>query len=205
MSDCDCSVEVEAREQSRVLWSLLLINGVMFVAEVVAGVIAESTGLIADSLDMLADATVYAIGLYAVGRAASVKNRAAMLSGVFQLSLALGVAFEIARRFVQGSEPEAVLMIGVSIVALIANIACVVLISKHRDGEVHMRASWIFTRNDVIANAGVILAGALVYVFRSNLPDLVIGALIVLVVARGGLTIVAETRRARRQQQTQVH
>ena len=177
------------------LWILLAINAAMFVVEIVTGIIAESTGLIADSLDMLADASVYAIGLYAVGRAASVKIRAATLSGILQILLALGVAAEIGRRLIFGSEPQALLMVGVSVLALAANVICFVLISKFRDGEVHMRASYIFSKNDVIANAGVILAGTLVYLLDSRWPDLLIGALIVLVVARGGWSIIAETRR----------
>jgi cation diffusion facilitator family transporter len=194
MSNCDCSIEVESREQSRVLWILLAINAFMFVAEVIGGVIAESTGLIADSIDMLADAIVYAIGLYAVGRAASVKISAAHLSGVFQVLLALGVAAEITHRLIWGSEPEPLFMIGVGILALVANIICLVLISKHREGEVHMRASYIFSKNDVIANSGVILAGVLVHVLDSRLPDLVIGTIIVLIVLRGGLRIIADAR-----------
>jgi Co/Zn/Cd efflux system component len=124
-----------------VLLLLLAINATMFVVEFVMGIIAESAGLIADSLDMLADATVYAIGFYAVGRAAVVKINAASMSGYFQISLAMGVALEIARRLIWGSNPEALFIIGISIVALIANIACFALISKYRDGEVHMRAS----------------------------------------------------------------
>jgi Co/Zn/Cd efflux system component len=194
MSDCDCSVESESKEQSRVLWLLLAINATMFVAEIVAGIIAESTGLIADSLDMLADATVYAIGIYAVGRAASVKINAASISGIFQIILALGVAAEIVRRLIWGSEPEPLFMIGISIVALIANVVCLALISKHRDGEVHMRASWVFSKNDVIANSGVILAGVLVHVLHPRLPDLVIGTVIVLIVLRGGITIITDAR-----------
>lgn len=199
MSNCDCSVEVESREQSRVLWILLAINAFMFVAEVIAGVIAESTGLIADSIDMLADAIVYAIGLYAVGRATSVKISAAHLSGVFQILLALGVAAEITHRLIWGSEPEPLFMIGVGILALVANIICLALISKHRDGEVHMRASWIFSKNDVIANSGVILAGVLVHVFDSRSPDLVIGTIIVLIILRGGLKIITDARYEREQ------
>ena len=194
MSDCDCSIEVDSREQSRVLWALLVVNAIMFVAEVTAGVIAESTGLIADSLDMLSDATVYAIGLYAVGGRTEVKIRAASISGYFQIALALGVAIEIGRRLIWGSEPEPLFMIGVSVVALVANVFCLGLISKHRDGEVHMRASWIFSKNDVIANAGVIIAAVLVYTLDSRLPDLLIGAMIVLVVFRGGLMIIGEAR-----------
>ena len=197
MSDCECSLEIESREQSRVLWFLLAINAVMFIAEFATGIIAESTGLIADSLDMLADATVYAIGLYAVGRAARTKIRAAMVSGVFQVTLAMGVALEIVRRLVWGSEPEPLYMIGVGVIAVIANIICLTLISKHKDGEVHMRASWVFSKNDVIANAGVILAGILVTALDTRLPDLIIGALIVLIVFRGGVSIINDARNER--------
>jgi len=197
MSDCDCSVESESKEQSRVLWLLLVINVTMFIVEIVTGIIAESTGLVADSLDMLADAAVYAIGIYAVGKADSIKINAASTSGIFQIILALGVAAEIARRLIWGSEPEPLFMIGISIVALIANVVCLALISKHREGEVHMRASWIFSKNDVIANSGVILAGVLVHVLHSRLPDLVIGTVIVLIVLRGGITIITDARNER--------
>ncbi len=194
MSDCDCSVTIDSREQSRVLRALLGINAIMFVLELVTGIIAESTGLIADSLDMLADASVYAIGLYAVGKAALVKIRAAAISGALQILLALGVAAEIIRRAIWGSEPEPLFMIGIGVAALLANIVCVALISKHRNGEVHMRASWVFSKNDVLANAGVVAAGVLVQVLDSRLPDLVIGAAIVVVVFRGGLAILRDAR-----------
>lgn len=198
MSDCDCSIDAESDKQRRVLRALLAINAAMFIAEFMAGVVAESAGLIADSLDMLADATVYAVSLYAVGRAASQKIRAASISGIFQVLLALGVAAEIVRRWVWGSEPESLFMIVVSAIALLANIVCLRLISRYRDGEVHMRASWIFSRNDVIANVGVILAGILVHALGSRLPDLIIAAAIVILVLQGGLTILAEARDERR-------
>jgi Co/Zn/Cd efflux system component len=198
MSGCDCSIEIESKEQRRILVILLVINSAMFIAEFVTGFIAESTGLIADSLDMLADATVYGIALYAVGRAASAKASAALLSGIFQIVLALGVAVEIMRRTIWGSDPEPLYMVCVSLVALVANVACLILLSKHRDGEVHMRASWIFSKNDVIANLGVILSGILVYSLGSRWPDLGIGAIIVFIVLRGGIAIVADARREKR-------
>ncbi|MBT8103006.1 MAG: cation transporter [Gammaproteobacteria bacterium] len=194
MSDCGCDVEIESKEQSRVLWILLGINATMFIVELAAGIIAESTGLIADSLDMLADAAVYGIGLFAVGRAASTKIRAAAMSGVFQILLATGVAIEVARRWFVDSEPQALYMIGVSVIALVANVVCLALISRQKDGEVHMRASWIFSKNDVIANTGVIVAGVLVHILASSIPDLVIGAIIALVVLRGGIAIVSDAR-----------
>ena len=80
-------------------------------------------------------------------------------------------------------------MMGMGLVALIANVACLVILAKHRDGGAHMRASWIFSTNDVIANTGVILSGVLVLLLGSAVPDLVIGTLISVVVVRGGFKI----------------
>jgi Co/Zn/Cd efflux system component len=175
--------------ESRTLWVLLAINAVMFVVELVAGWLAESTGLLADSLDMLADATVYGIGLYAVGRSASLKKRAARLTGWLQVVLAVGVLQEVVRRFVLGSEPEAPLMLGIALLALAANVACLLLIARNRHYGVHMMAVFICSANDVVANAGVILAAALVAWTGSNAPDLVIGTIIGVVVLGGGARI----------------
>ena len=197
MSDCDCSIEVESRQQSRVLITLLAINAAMFFVEVVTGILGESTGLIADSLDMLADAVVYGIGLYAVGKAASAKIRAAFASGYFQMALALIVAVDVGRRALFGSEPEPVLIVTVGFVALAANVLCLALIAKHRDGGVHMRASWIFSKNDVIANVGVILSGWLVYETGARWPDLIVGIAIAYIVFRGGLAIIADAKSER--------
>ena len=197
MSDCDCRIEVDSKQQGRVLVILLAINAAMFVIEVVTGIIAESTGLIADSLDMLADAVVYGIGLYAVGRDASARIHAAFASGYFQLALALIVALDVGRRAVFSSDPEPSYMVLVGLIALVANVICLNLISKHRDGGVHMRASWIFSKNDVIANAGVIVGGGLVYATGMRWPDLVVGIAITYIVFRGGIAIIHDARSER--------
>ncbi len=197
MSDCGCNMEAKNAQQHRVLITLLAINPSMFAIEIVLGIASDSTALIADSLDMLADAIVYGIGLYAVGRPALAKIRAAQASGWFQIALGLAVLVDALRRLVSGSEPESLLMIGVGIAALIANLICLKLISKHRDGDVHMRASWIFSKNDVIANIGIIIAGGLVYLLDSSYPDIVIGVAIASIVIRGGIHIVNDARQER--------
>lgn len=179
----------QEKEELKVLKILLAINAIMFVAEIIWGVVAQSTGLIADAMDMFADAAVYGISLYAVGKAVSLQRKSARFSGYAQLGLALFALAEVVRRFAFGSEPEAGYMMIVSFVALIANVACLVLITKHRSGGIHMKASAIFSANDVIANCGVILAGVLVSWTGSRIPDLVIGFVIALVVFRGALAI----------------
>ena len=194
MSGCECEFEIKNKKESRVLLVLLSINAFMFFIEIVIGIISESTALIADSLDMLADATVYGIALYAVGRPLSAKIKAAHLSGLFQVALGAMVSVDVFRRFIWGSEPESTLMIAIGVAALVANVICLKLISKHRDGEVHMRASWIFSKNDVIANLGIIIAGILVYVLESRFPDLIIGLAISIIVIRGGTQILKDAR-----------
>ncbi|MDZ4296998.1 MAG: cation transporter [Moraxellaceae bacterium] len=181
--------QAEVERESKTLRVLLAINAVMFLVEIIAGVLAQSTGLLADSLDMFADAAVYGLALYAVGRTAQHKLRVAHLAGWLEMALAIGALTEVLRRFVFGSAPESSIMMTIALVALLANVSCLALLSGHKDGGAHMRASWIFSSNDVIANLGVILAGALVAWTSSPLPDLIIGTLIALVVLNGARRI----------------
>jgi cation diffusion facilitator family transporter len=187
---CDCQVESKQGIQAAVLIQLLIINGAMFCVEAVAGILANSSALLADSLDMLADAAIYGIALYAVGKSNSAKRRAAFTSGIFQGVLGLFVAGDIIRRFLFGSEPVSLAMIAIGAAALAANLACLWRLQKQRHGEVHIRASWIFTRTDALANVGTILAGALVLVTKNRVPDLIIGAIICLVVLAGCFEII---------------
>lgn len=195
MSDCGCEVEIKDESQKKVLYWLLSINAVMFVLEAALGWYAESTALMADSLDMLADAVVYGIGLYAVGKEVAAKANAAKISGYFQAVLGILILMDISRRVVFGSEPESLFMMSVGLVALAANVTCLMLIQKHKDGEVHMRASWIFSANDVIANVGVIISGALVWWLGSRWPDIAIGVIISLVILRGARQILLEAKK----------
>lgn len=175
--------------QARVLWWLLGINALMFVIEMLAGWWAESAGLISDAADMFADATVYGVALYAVGRAPWLQLLSARISGLFQLLIAVGVLSETGRRILVGSAPEEMAMIGVSLLALAANVWCLSLISGQRDTGVHMRASYIFSANDVLANLGVIVAGGLVAWSGSPLPDWIMGGLIGVLVLVGAIRI----------------
>ena len=192
MSGCGCEVEIKDQSQRQVLYWLLGINATMFVIEMGIGLLADSTALIADSLDMLADAVVYGVALYAIGKSLLHKANAARISGFFQMALGLLIIIDIVRRSIYGSEPVSGLMMAMGAVALVANVICLVIIRKQRNEEVHMRASWIFSANDVIANLGVISAGALVFWLDSRWPDLVIGVIVSCVVLRGAKMILED-------------
>ena len=180
--------EETARERQVLIW-LLALNGAMFFVEIVAGWLAQSAGLMADALDMFADAAVYAVALYAVGKAASDKLSAAKLAGVVELFLAAGAFWRVGYQIYTGAEPEANTMIWISVLALAVNVTCLLLISKRRNDGDHMRASYIFSANDVLANLGVIIAGVLVAWFNSPIPDWISGLAIGCLVLSGAIRI----------------
>lgn len=176
--------------EKKVLITVLLINFSLFLVEMFTGIISNSMGLVADSLDMLADSIIYGLSLYAVGHSIARKKQIAKISGIFQFLLA-GIGFmEVIRRFI-GFEAMPVFqtMIVISVIALIGNTISLLVLQKSKDSGVHMKASWIFTSNDIIINLGVILAGILVYYTASNKPDLIIGSIVFLIVARGAYRI----------------
>ncbi|MBU1369431.1 MAG: cation transporter [Bacteroidetes bacterium] len=176
--------------QSKLLWTVLIINFAFFIIEISTGFISKSMGLVADSLDMLADALVYGLSLWAVGSTVIRKKKVARLSGYFQLALALLGLSEVIRRFISFEEvPDFQTMIIVSILALVANSVCLYLLQKSKSKEAHMKASMIFTSNDVIINSGVILAGVLVLLTQSKYPDLIVGSIVFLIVSQGAFRI----------------
>lgn len=181
----------EDKNQKKLLWSVLAINFAFFIIEMTTGLLSSSMGLVADSLDMLADSFVYGISLFAVGGSLIKKKRIARLAGYFQITLAIIGFAEVLRRFF-GTEklPDFTTMIYVSIFALIANGICLYLLQKSKSKEeAHMKASMIFTSNDVIINVGVITAGLLVNWLNSNKPDLIIGTIVFVLVIQGAIRI----------------
>jgi Co/Zn/Cd efflux system component len=175
----------------KLLWIVLIINFSFFVIELSSGLISNSIGLVADSFDMLADAFVYGLSLYAIAGTLILKKRIAKISGIFQLLLAILGFSEVIRRFISFEAiPNSLTMISVSFFALIANAASLVILNKSKNNEVHIKSSKIFTSNDVIANIGVIIAGVLVLLLNSKIPDLIVGLIVFSFVLRGALRII---------------
>lgn len=199
MSDCGCSPPpIETAAQKRVLWIAFLLNAVMFLVEVTTGILVNSAGLVADGLDMLSDAAVYVVALIAIGSSLRFKANAAMVSGLVLLALGFGLIVEVVRRFFEGGNPEGIWMIVVSVIALAVNVIVLRLLSRQRSDEVHMRAAWIFTRADVIANGAVILSGIAVLLTGLRQFDLAVGAAIGAYVVREAFEIIGEARVAKR-------
>jgi|SRR6056297_422018 len=185
---------IERRERSALVFAFV-VNAGFFVGELTVGVISRSMGLIADALDMGADAGVYALSLAAVGTATARKKRLARTSGFVQLGLAAIGLVEVIRRFFAGTElPDPASMIVMSLFALAGNVATLLVLQRVRSGETHLQASWIFTANDIKVNMLVIVAAIGVFVTDSQIPDLVAGGVIFAVVANGARRILSISR-----------
>lgn len=191
------SLDASQAADRRILVMVLLINLGQSLAGAGVGVWASSTAVIGAALDNLADASVYGVSLYAVGRSPAIKVRAARISGWLLIALSVMLLVEVLRRFFGGEPPVGPAMMAMAAVNAALNIVCLRLLKRHRGEDVNFKASAIFTNNDSIVNLAIVLSGALVMWWGSNLPDLVLGVVVALIAANGGREILAEAAEAK--------
>lgn len=194
--DQSASLDAGARTDRRILWQVLLINLGQGVAGVGIGLLASSTALVGAALDNLADASVYGVSLYAVGRRPGIKKRVAQLSGWMLVGFAMLLLLEVLRRFFGGEAPVGPAMMAMAAVNAALNLVCLRLLRRHRGEDVNFKASTIFTSNDSIVNGAIVVSGALVMAFDSNLPDLILGVIVSVIAANGGREILAAANKA---------
>jgi len=181
------------KHQAKVLWAVLLINGVMFVVEFSAGIRAESISLTGDSLDMLGDALVYASSLYVVNKGRQAQAGSAFFKGVIMFLFAIAVFARALYQLSVDVTPAATLMSTVGVIALLANLICLLLLSKHREDNLNMSSVWLCSRNDIIANTSVLVAAGLVFLTQSVLPDLAVGFLLTVIFAKSAGKVLTQS------------
>ena len=194
--DTCCEVRPVPAQQRGVLQAALWINAAMFIVESAAGLAANSTALLADSVDMLGDAIVYGFSLYAIGRGLIWQSRAAFLKGLIMAAFGVGILVQVALKLTRGLTPGVETMGIVGLVALAANLVCLRLLWRHRADDVNMRSAWICSRNDVIGNVSVLVAAAAVWVSGSPWPDIIVGLLVAGVFCRSAVSVLADASRA---------
>ena len=194
---CDCAKAcANTSAERKTLRVALALNLTMFVIGTIAGLLAESTGLLADALDMLTDAITYGLSLMAISRGLAFKKNAARWSGGILVVLGFGIILDVVRRWFFGSEPVGSVMMVYSTVSFAVNLYVLTQVAKFHRGEVHLRASYICTRADVIANLAVFASGGIVAVTGLSIVDLIIGSLIGLYVLKEAVEILVEAKEA---------
>jgi Co/Zn/Cd efflux system component len=194
VKDC-CEVRTDIPErQRRVLQVVLWINVGMFLAEFISGILANSTALLADSVDMLGDAIVYGFSLYVVARGAIWQARAALLKGLIMAAFGVGVLVQVMVKLLAGLTPSAEVMGGIGLLALAANGACLALLWRRRTDDINMRSAWVCSVNDVAGNAAVLVASAAVAISGSGWPDIIVGLLIAAMFGTSAVSVIRAAR-----------
>lgn len=182
MRDCcenkGCEITAMRESHGRVLWIVLAINALMFFAEGLAGLFAHSTALLADALDMLGDTLVYGFSLFVLARSLRWQASAALVKGGFMLAFGLGVMGEAIYKMLYPIMPNVETMGVIGALALVANLVCFFLLYRHRGDNLNMSSTWLCSRNDLIANVGVLLAAGSTYALASRWPDIIVGVVI---------------------------
>ena len=180
--------------RKRALWIVLTLNVAIATGFFVTGSIGDSSALIANGLDNASDSLVYAISLFALYRSARWKRAAANLSGGLLILFAAGILADAVRRYYTGSEPLGPMMISMALIAAVVNGVSIWLLARLRDPDVNIRAANTFSLNDFISNAGILVAGGLVWWLGTNWPDLVVGIAVAGIAAWGGFDILRDAR-----------
>lgn len=187
------------KQQAKVLWMVLFINIVMFAVEFGAGIRGDSLSLTGDSLDMLGDALVYAISLYVINKGSKAQAGSAFLKGIVMFLFAIAVFARATYQLFTGASPEASTMGIVGVVALLANLLCLLLLTRHRNDNLNMSSVWLCSRNDIIANTSVLAAAGLVFLTHSLLPDLAVGLLLTFIFAKSAGKVLSQSWREMQQ------
>lgn len=195
---CGCTGDSNRAEHDpayrRALWIVVLLNLGFGACEIVGGFIADSQALKADALDFLGDGTITFVGLIALGWAAAARARIALVQGIFLMTLGLGVIGVAFWRALTAVAPDADLMGGIGIIALVINGASAFVLSRFREGDANVRAVWLFSRNDALANVAVIAAAGLVALTNSAWPDLTVAAVIAALFLHSAFEILRSAR-----------
>lgn len=200
---CGCHGDTERAERDpayrRALWLVVLLNIGFGLLEIVGGFIAGSQALKADALDFLGDGSITFVGLLALAWSERARAKVALVQGLFLAALGLFVIGMAAWRVMNAVPPEAELMGGIGVAALAVNVAAAWILSRFREGDANVRAVWLFSRNDALANVAVIVAAGLVFWTRNAWPDLVVAAVIALLFLHSSYEIVRDARRELRE------
>lgn len=188
----DEELEIRTAEQRKILWVVLAFNVVLAIAFLMTGLSADSSALIANGLDSASDGIVYIITLLALNRPPVWKRAAARVSGGLLVLFAVGILFDVGRRFLGDPEPLGYPMMVMAVVAATVNALCVWLLRKIQDAEVDVRAATTFSTNDFVANAGVLLGGGLVLWTGQAWPDLVVGLAVAAIALKGVISILQD-------------
>lgn len=191
--DKSCEITVLREKHKKVLIMVLIINALMFFVEGAYGWVSNSTALLADALDMFGDALVYGMSLYVLTKSAQQQAKVSLTKGLFMLAFGVLVMVEAGYKAINPMMPNVEMMGIVGFIALLANVVCFLLLYSHRADNLNMSSTWLCSRNDLIANIGVLIAALFSYLLVSRWPDIMIGVLIAGIFLKSAVAVIRQS------------
>jgi cation diffusion facilitator family transporter len=193
VADCcenkSCAIEAMKAKQSKTLKIVLFINVFLFCLTAFYGLATNSTSLLAESLDDLGDSVTYALSLYVVYKSNQMKAKVAFIKGCLILLGALFVLSQVIQHFFDNTVPIFEAMGVVALVALLLNLTCLVLLTKHREQDINMSSVWECSRNDILNNVSIIVAAILVWITNSGWADIAVGLILSLLLIKSSFKV----------------
>lgn len=196
MSGCCPEIEEELAHgtKRKILWTVLVLNLIMFFVEGITGWMAQSNALMADALDMLGDAVVYGFSLFVIQLDPIWRTRSGILKATIMSVFAFSILGSAIYRVYHHVVPIPSAMGIVGSIALAVNLLCAYLLLRFRKDDINMRSAWLCSRNDVLANLGVLAAAGGVAWTGSHWPDLAVGVIISVMILQSSFGIFKDAR-----------
>ncbi|MFC4348846.1 cation transporter [Kordiimonas lipolytica] len=193
-ANCCHDVKFEGMDPryKRALIYVILINAAMFLFEMPMGFVGQSQALKADALDFLGDTFTYGLSLYVIGKAGSLRAKAALFKGISLSVMGLWVLGSTIYTVFYLNQPTAAIMGGVGAAALAANVASVLLLMRFKDGDANVRSVWLCSRNDAIGNVMVMVAASGVWISGTGWPDLIVAGIMASLFLSGSFQIIRQ-------------
>ena len=195
----DAKFDGVSADYKRRLWTVIALNAVMFAVEMTAGHMAKSQALQADALDFLGDALTYGISLAVIGASVRVRTTAALAKGISLLLMGLWVFGSTVYRVFYVGVPAAEIMGVIGFLALLTNLASVLLLVRYKDGDANVRSVWLCSRNDAIGNVAVMIAALGVWGTATGWPDLIVATIMAGLFLSSAFQIVRQALSERRE------
>jgi cation diffusion facilitator family transporter len=194
MADCcenkGCAIDAMKIKQSKTLKIVLLINICLFVLTATFGLVANSASLLTESLDDLGDAITYALSLYVVYKSDKAKAKVALFKGLLILVGALFVLSQVISHVINQSVPLFETMGMVAVVALLGNLTCLYLLTKHREQDINMSSVWECSKNDILNNLAVIAAAVIVWITNVGWADVLVGFVLSVLLIKSSIKVI---------------
>ncbi|MCT2176325.1 cation transporter [Brachybacterium muris] len=175
-----------------------IVAALNLIACVVEGVIAwriGSVALFADAADFLEDFLINTLVLVAAGWPLASRRKASYALAGLILLPAIAALWTAIHRILEGGTPQPLVLGATGAGALVVNLVCAVLLMRLRSGHGSLgRGAWLAARNDALANVLIIAAGAVMLVWASPVPDIVVGLVIAAVNAGAAVEVFREAR-----------